>query len=142
MKYKKKYFLILILILSFFIFTNIVLAQGGVIPSPSGGSGAGDYTLNDFVLTGVLISDFILGIVGSLSLLMFVVGGVLFMISAGSSEKIAQAKRILIASVVGLLIVFSSFLIIKFTIDSIDAKDSFDGKVNVSIVSPLDLRYL
>ena len=75
MKYKKLLYLAPILIvLSFFIFSQASFAQGGIIPTPTGGRGEGDYTLTDIMSTGILVSDLILGLVGSLSLLMFVIG--------------------------------------------------------------------
>lgn len=133
MKYKKLLYLAPILIvLSFFIFSQASFAQGGIIPTPTGGRGEGDYTLTDIMSTGILVSDLILGLVGSLSLLMFVIGGVMFMVSAGSSDKIGKAKNLIVAAVVGLLIVFSSYLIIKFTLSSINSKEQFDGVIKSS----------
>jgi len=72
------------------------------------------YTLNDFVRVLVRASQIILGIVGSLALLMFIYGGVIFLISAGNSEKVAQAKQIIVSAVIGLIIVFTSYMIINF----------------------------
>lgn len=113
---------------------KLALAQGGVIPPPSGG-GDGDYSLNDFITLAVKVSQLILGLVGSLSLLMFVYGGVMFLLSAGSSEKVTKAKNILVASVVGLLIVFSSFLIIRFVISTMGITNTFDGRVDTSQIN-------
>jgi len=130
---------------SLFFIYNFSLAEGalaqGLIPksssnvatcSASDPTYCGDYKLNDFVTLAVTISQLILGLVGSLSLIMFVYGGVMFLISAGSSDKIAQAKKIIVAAVVGLLIVFSSWLIIKFVTDSLGAKQGFTGKVEIT----------
>jgi hypothetical protein len=136
----KKHLLSLsILFLIFFIFlsSNFALAQDGLIPSPSRG-GEGNYSLNDFITVAVRISQLILGLVGSLSLIMFIYGGIMFMISSGSSEKINQAKNIIVAAAVGLIIVFSSWLIIKFVVSSLGAtgKYQFDG--NIKIISLKD----
>lgn len=129
---KKKYLHHLIAI--FLIFSSLLIiksvsAQGGLIPAPSGG-GEGDYTLNDFIVLAVNVSQIILGLVGSLSLIMFVYGGVVFILSGGSSEKISQAKKIIVASVVGLIIVFSSWLIIKFAVETLGYEEGFDGTVS------------
>ncbi|MFA5109748.1 MAG: pilin [Patescibacteria group bacterium] len=87
---------------------------------PSGDrNDCGLYTVNDFVSLAINVSKWILGIVGSLSLVMFIYGGFMFLISAGSSDSISKAKKIIIAAVVGLIIVFSSYLIIKFVLSSI-----------------------
>jgi len=74
----------------------------------------GDYTLNDFVKIIVNVAHFILSITGSLALLVFIYGGVMFLISAGSSEKIEQAKKIITGAVIGIVIVFASYTIISF----------------------------
>lgn len=129
---KKKYlhhFIAIFLIFSSLLIINSVAAQGGLIPAPSGG-GEGDYTLNDFIVLAVNVSQIILGLVGSLSLIMFVYGGVVFILSGGSSEKISQAKKIIVASVVGLIIVFSSWLIIKFAVETLGYEEGFDGTVS------------
>lgn len=113
----------LILIIILFIGINLVDAQG-IVPSPSGG-GNGDYTINDFIVLAVNISQWILGIVGSLTLVMFVWGGVMFILSGGASDKVNQAKKIIVAAIVGLIIVFSSWLIIRFSISTISDKEQF-----------------
>jgi hypothetical protein len=74
----------------------------------------GSYELNDFANLAVIASQWILGIVGSLALLMFVYGGVMFLISAGNSEKVTQAKGIILGAVIGIVIVFTSYMIIGF----------------------------
>jgi len=79
----------------------------------------GDYSLNDILGIAIKASQWILGIVGSLTLLMFIYGGFTFLISGGSSDKIGDAKKIITAAAVGLIIVFSSYLIIKFVIGSL-----------------------
>jgi hypothetical protein len=79
----------------------------------------GDYGLDDFIILAIRVSQMILGLIGSLSLIMFIYGGFTFLISAGSAEKVSQANKIILAAVIGLAIVFSSYLIIKFALSSI-----------------------
>jgi len=94
----------------------------------------GDYTLDDIVMIAVRASRWILGIVGSLALLMFVYGGFMFLISSGSSDKISKAKAIIVAAMVGLIIVFSSYLIIQFVLKTIGI--NWDGtKTNIGLYS-------
>ncbi len=114
-------------ILSFLCFNlfSINKVSADILPSASGlsecqkihglsATECGDYAVNDFVYLAINVSQLILGIVGSLSFLMFIFGGFTFLISAGSSEQVSKAKKIITAAVVGLLIVFSSWLIINF----------------------------
>lgn len=53
----------------------------------------------------------LLSIIGSLALLMFVYGGMLWMTSAGNSERIKKGKDIIVWAVLGLGIIFSSYAI-------------------------------
>ncbi len=62
------------------------------------------------------IIDAILGIIGSLALLMFIFGGITWMTSAGSPEKIKKGRDILVWTSIGLAIVFFSYAIVKFVI--------------------------
>ena len=79
----------------------------------------GDYGLNDIMAIAINASKYILGIVGSLTLIMFIYGGVIFLISAGNPDTVGQAKKILTAAVIGLIIVFASYIIIKLVIGSL-----------------------
>ncbi len=74
----------------------------------------GDYELNDFAQLFVNVAKWILGISGSLALLAFIYGGIMFLVSGGSSERVASAKQIIIGAVIGLIIVFTSYIIIGF----------------------------
>jgi len=115
------YYFIILLFLCFIVLSaNICLAQSGIIPD-GGKKATGDYELNDFVRVGINASQWILGIVGSLALLMFVYGG-LMMILAGVSTRAegGKDKRINIGkdaienAIIGLVIVFAAYMIIGF----------------------------
>lgn len=85
-------------------------------------------TLNTFIALGVSLSNIILGLVGALTLAMFIYGGVVLLISGGNTEKISKGKEIILGSVVGLLIVFGSYTIISFVVNDVfDAKQKFTG---------------
>ncbi len=79
----------------------------------------GDCKLNDFTLIAINISKIILGIVGSLSLLAFVAGGLMMMLSAGNPEWVTRGKQTIIGAVIGLAIVFTSYTIIYFVFKSL-----------------------
>lgn len=84
-------------------------------------AGAGDYTLNDFMNKVVGLARWILGITGSLALLFFIYGGVMFLISGGNSERVTKAKQIIIGAVIGLIIVFTAYMIIGFVMKTMGA---------------------
>lgn len=70
------------------------------------------------ILIGKVI-DAALGVVGSLALLMFVFGGITWMTSAGSAEKVKKGRDILVWSAIGLVIVFSAYGLTRVLIKGI-----------------------
>jgi hypothetical protein len=79
----------------------------------------GAYKLSDFTVLMVNVATWILGISGSLALLAFIVGGLIFLTSAGNKEKVEQAKKILSGAVIGLAIVFFSYVVINFILSTV-----------------------
>lgn len=82
----------------------------------------GDYQLPDAMALVVRVANIILQIVGVLTFAMFIYGGFMFLMSAGNQKTVSQAKSILLAAVVGLIIVFTSYLLVQFFIGSITGK--------------------
>ena len=147
---------IIILLIVLILVPNILLAQDTVMPG-SGGNNynnckgdnpcssyknnkdqyaackqyCGEYEVNDFVALGVHISQIILGIVGSLALLAFVVGGVMFLASGGNKNLVDRGKATIIGAVIGLVVVFASYTIISFAASAmgidINAKNIFNS---------------
>lgn len=108
----------------FMINANMVLATVATSVVPQGdGYSDGSYQLNDLLMVGINVSNIILGIVGSLTLLMFVYGGVMMLISSGNSEQVTKAKGILMAAIIGLIIVFASYTIIQFVMSALGIND-------------------
>jgi hypothetical protein len=75
--------------------------------------------LNDFVSVGIAFANILLGLTGSLALGAFIYGGVVLLISGGSSEQVTKAKSIFIGAVIGLVVVFASWTIIGFIFSSL-----------------------
>lgn len=69
-------------------------------------------TENPSVIAGRIIS-FIIGMVGTIALIMFCYGGFLWLISGGKEETIAKGKDTMIWAVIGLALVFASSLIVN-----------------------------
>jgi hypothetical protein len=61
----------------------------------------------------------VLGVVGSLALLMVIYGGFTWMLAAGSSEKIKKGRDIIVWAIIGIVIIFTSYAIVTFVITSI-----------------------
>lgn len=61
----------------------------------------------------------LLSVIGSLALLMFVYGGVLWMTSAGNSERVKKGKDIIVWAVLGLGVIFSAYAITNALIQAL-----------------------
>ena len=69
-------------------------------------------------LIGQVISA-VLGVVGSLALLMFIYGGLVWMTAAGNNEKVQKGKNVLIWATIGLMVIFSSYAMVRFVIEGL-----------------------
>jgi hypothetical protein len=103
-----------LLILGLLVLPDLAAAQSSIIDPSSSSYSKGNYNLNDMLALATWAANWILGIVGSLTLLMFIYGGFILLTSAGSNEKVGEAKKIITAAVVGLVIVLGSYMIIRF----------------------------
>ncbi|MFH0780297.1 MAG: pilin [Parcubacteria group bacterium] len=74
--------------------------------------------------TAVNVASIILGLAGSISLLMFVIGGVMYIASAGSPDKVKKATSILSYAVIGLAIILLAGVAVKFLINKLTAYQS------------------
>ncbi|MCF7860278.1 pilin [Patescibacteria group bacterium] len=71
-------------------------------------------------LIGRIINS-VLGVVGSLALVMFIYGGLIWMTSSGSSEQVKKGRDILIWAAIGLVIIFSAYGLVRFVIIGVGA---------------------
>lgn len=58
-----------------------------------------------------------MGVLGSITLVMFIYSGFLWMTAAGDAGKSEKARDILLWSSLGLLVIFSSYAILRFVFD-------------------------
>jgi len=117
-EFKKHYFASLILItIVLAIFISIPnTAQASILPSCTS---TGRCTICDLVQTAINIGQYVLGFIGSITLLMFVYGGVVMLTSAGNPSKVQEGKSILINAVIGLLIAFLAYTVVTFVVSAV-----------------------
>jgi len=72
------------------------------------------------------IALLILVVTGPILILMFIYGGVLWIISAGNQEKIQQGKLAITSAVIGLVIVLGAYLIVNTVIASLTGSSGQD----------------
>lgn len=68
------------------------------------------------VLTGNIIAG-VMSVVGSISLLMFIYAGIRFMMARGNADESKKAMQIMVWAALGLLVIFSSYIILRFVFD-------------------------
>lgn len=56
----------------------------------------------------------ILGMVGSLALVIFIYGGLTWMTSAGNSERVKSGRDTLVWATLGLLVIFASYTLVAY----------------------------
>jgi len=110
----KKYLFIFLLLFGF-IFSSVVLAQDFGTDAVGDGLGGvlGEDQADPRELAGRII-NFALGFLGLVALLIIIYAGFKWMTSGGSEDKIAAAKKILVAGVIGLIIILSSWALATF----------------------------
>lgn len=81
---------------------------------PCGNPGQNPCTLADFfVLLGNIYNFIVKTIAAPLATIAIVIGGVMMLISAGNPGRFQQGKQILIYAIIGLVLAFGSWLIVK-----------------------------
>ena len=102
---------------------NEILEQGIIFAGICSSSTAacdcrdsGKCTLNDGLQVMVNVSVFILGISGTVLLLMFVYGGMVWIFSSGRSDWVDKGKNTLVGALVGLGIIFGAYIAINVII--------------------------
>lgn len=61
----------------------------------------------------------LLGFLGVVAVVIILLGGFKWMTAGGNDEKVAEAKRLIIAGIIGLAIILSAYAIASFVISSI-----------------------
>ena len=72
--------------------------------------------LNEVLQTVINFTQLILALTGTTALLMFVYGGVMFILAGGNQDRVGKGKEILKAATIGIILIFTSWLIINFVI--------------------------
>ncbi len=74
-----------------------------------------------------IIINTLFGIVGSVALAMFVWGGFLWTTSMGNSKQVEQGKQVFIWSTVGILVMFSAYVVLNFLFTNLTAGGDTTG---------------
>ncbi|MFB6225854.1 MAG: pilin [Candidatus Paceibacteria bacterium] len=81
--------------------------------------------INAFLLQGIIIGKYLLGIAGSLALLAFIYGGVMMLASFGNQERFKEGRKALVAAATGLVIAFGAYLLVGLVLDALGVQGNF-----------------
>ena len=73
----------------------------------------------DLRTTIMLVINIIMGFLGIIAVLIILTGGFKWMTAGGNEEKVAESKKLIIAGIVGLAIIFGAYAIASFVIQSL-----------------------
>ena len=131
---KKNILIVLVLLfVVILIAPQIIIARGfnpekGIVPCGKAANGSDACTITDFFVMLAIIYDFIVKWIATpLAVLMLVIGGVLMLISAGNPVLLKKGQDFFWAAIIGLVLVFCSWLIINFIMTAL----GYQGAWNV-----------
>ncbi len=79
-------------------------------------TGLGNY---DVRITVARIINVVLGLLGTIALVIIIYAGFLWMTAGGSEDKSEKARGILFAAVIGLAIILSAYAITRFVVENL-----------------------
>jgi hypothetical protein len=74
------------------------------------------------------IVNYLFGIVGALALLFFIYGGFTMILSRGNSEQTKKGIEIISAAIIGLIIVFGAYMLVRFLGTTVGLKSVYELK--------------
>lgn len=93
----------------------VALAQVNVDPAFGTTFGVGTA---DLASTVIKIVQWVLGFLGLVAVIMILIGGFQWMTAGGNEEKVASAKKIISAAVIGLIVVLLAWAIVIFVVQT------------------------
>ncbi|MFH2105606.1 MAG: pilin [Parcubacteria group bacterium] len=93
---------------------------------------------SDWVTVVANVIRAVLGIVGVLLLVMMIYGGVVYMTSAGSEDRVAMGKKVLSYAIFGVVIIALAFVLTTYVISAFFGGDSSGSETSSTSTSSQD----
>ncbi len=74
----------------------------------------GNCSVTDIVNVAIIIAKYLMGLIGSIALLFFIIAGIKMLTSHGNSSQISSAKTMMVQTIIGIIICLCAFLIVDF----------------------------
>jgi hypothetical protein len=98
---------------------TIVAAQTAEDPYGTGNLGINLGENADIKGTVASIINILLGFLGIIAVIIILAGGFKWMTAGGNEDKVAEARKMIIQGIIGLVIIFASWAIASFVITSL-----------------------
>lgn len=94
--------------------------DGGGIAGGATSARGDDQTANLFGQTGIFktITNVLLFVLGAVSVIMIIIGGLRYVISGGNSTAVTAAKNTILYAIVGVIIALLAYAIVNFVLTS------------------------
>jgi len=88
----------------------------------------GNCQLNDMLRLAVNVANIILKYMGIVALVLFIYGGILWITSGGSQDRIKTGRDIVIGALIGIVLIVSAYLIVTAVMKGMGAKEEYIPK--------------
>lgn len=68
------------------------------------------------------ITDVMLFLIGAISVIMLIIGGVRYVLSGGESAKVSEAKNTILYAVIGVVVAILAYAVVNFVVTSFSAQ--------------------
>jgi len=90
-----------------------------------------NYSVCDFIQVGINITRIILGMMGAIALILFIWGGQMLIVAGGNPEKIQAAKKLLINTIFGIIIILLAWSLVNFGIALLTGAKLTEGTAKI-----------
>jgi hypothetical protein len=101
----------------------------GTVQSGADSARGSDQTADLFGQTGIFrtITNVLLFILGAISVIMIIIGGLRYVISGGNSTAVTAAKNTILYAIVGVIVALLAYAIINFVLSSFTSGSGTSG---------------
>ncbi len=125
---------IVMLALSFVLTTSVLAGTADLTIQNGANSAKGaDQATNLFGSTGIFntITNTLLFILGAISVIMIVIGGLRYVVSGGDSSAVTAAKNTILYAIVGVIVAILAYAVVNFVIGNFAGGGSGSGATTV-----------
>ncbi|MFH1187465.1 MAG: pilin [bacterium] len=116
--------IIILFSLSLFAVNPALASDGGIFEGVSSCMKAGNCSLCGFLSVFVNIGRWVLSVMGGIALVYFIWAGLSFILSFGNSEKVANARKAVFGSIIGVGIILGAWTLVNFIFASFIANSA------------------